>query len=72
VTAVAPGVRDEQELLEEWRLSELVRVGFAYDDAVNLAAATSGPEAVDLHEACELVANGCDPSVAYDILRPAA
>ncbi len=44
-------VETETERVERWRTSELMRVGFAGDDAVALAARFD----VDLHEAIELV-----------------
>jgi hypothetical protein len=50
--------------VERWRTAELMRVGFAGDDAVALAARTD----VDLHEAIELVGRGCPPELAVRIL----
>jgi hypothetical protein len=57
-------VETELERVERWRTSELLRVGFAGDDAVALAARTD----VDLHEAIELVRRGCPPDLAIRIL----
>ena len=54
----------ETERVERWRTAELMRVGFAGDDAVSLAARTD----VDLHEAIELVQRGCPPGLALRIL----
>jgi len=42
----------------------LMRVGFAGDDAVALAARLD----VDLHEAIELIQRGCPPELAARIL----
>ena len=57
-------VETELERVERWRTAELMRVGFAGDDAVALAARTD----VDLHEAIELVQRGCPPELAVRIL----
>ena len=57
-------VETEAERVERWRTAELMRVGFAGDDAVALAARTD----VDLHEAIELVGRGCPPELAVRIL----
>jgi hypothetical protein len=57
-------VETETERVERWRAAELVRVGFAGDDAVALAARFD----VDLHEAIALVERGCPPELAVRIL----
>jgi hypothetical protein len=57
-------VETETERVERWRTSELMRAGFAGDDAVALAAQFD----VDLHEAIELVERGCPPELAVRIL----
>ena len=57
-------VETEIERVERWRTAELMRVGFAGDDAIALAARTE----VDLHEAIELVQRGCPPELAFRIL----
>ena len=57
-------VETELERVERWRTAELMRVGFAGDDAVALAARTD----VDLHEAIELVQRGCPLELAVRIL----
>jgi len=64
MTAVNEILETELERVERWRAAELVRVGFAGDDAVALAAR---PE-VDLHEAISLVERGCPPELAVRIL----
>jgi hypothetical protein len=63
-TAAHEIVETELERVERWRTAELMRVGFAGDDAVALAARTE----VDLHEAIELVERGCPPELAVRIL----
>jgi hypothetical protein len=57
-------IETELDRVERWRTAELMRVGFAGDDAVALAARTD----VDLHEAIELVGRGCPPELAVRIL----
>jgi hypothetical protein len=57
-------IETELERVERWRTAELMRVGFAGDDAVALAARLE----VDLHEAIELVQRGCPPELAVRIL----
>ena len=57
-------VETELERVERWRTAELMRVGFAGDDAVALAARAD----VDLHQAIELVRSGCPPELAFKIL----
>ena len=57
-------VETELDRVERWRTAELMRVGFAGDDAVALAARMD----VDLHEAIELVQRGCPPELAVRIL----
>jgi hypothetical protein len=63
-TAAHEIVETETERVERWRTAELMRVGFAGDDAVALAARTD----VDLHEAIELVGRGCPTELAVRIL----
>ena len=63
-TAAHEIVETELERVERWRTAELIRVGFAGDDALALAARTD----VDLHEAIELVGRGCPPELAVQIL----
>jgi len=63
-TAAHEIIETETERVERWRTAELMRVGFAGDDAVALAARTD----VDLHQAIELVQRGCPPELAFRIL----
>ena len=51
--------------VDEWRFQQLLAAGWPEADAVVLAARHE----VDLHLACELIAKGCDPSTAWEILR---
>jgi hypothetical protein len=57
-------IETELDRVERWRTAELMRVGFAGDDAVALAARMD----IDLHEAIELVQRGCPPELAVRIL----
>jgi hypothetical protein len=64
MTAAHEIIETELDRVERWRTAELMRVGFAGDDAVALAARME----VDLHEAIELVQRGCPPELAFRIL----
>jgi hypothetical protein len=64
MTAAHEIIETELDRVERWRTAELMRVGFAGDDAVALA----GRLDVDLHEAIELVQRGCPPELAFRIL----
>ena len=64
MTAAHEIIETELDRVERWRTAELMRVGFAGDDAVALAARLD----VDLHEAIELVQRGCPPELAVRIL----
>lgn len=69
---VEPGYADERSAHDPqvrgdvfwWRANVLREAGYAYDDALYLAAM---PE-VDLHRATDLLARGCDPETAARIL----
>jgi hypothetical protein len=58
-------VETEVERVERWRADELVRAGYGYDDAAELAARPD----VDLHHATQLLERGCPPEIAVLILR---
>jgi hypothetical protein len=60
----APDLRNESELVFEWRLTELMRAGFPEQLALELALTTH----VDLHAAVELRSRGCPPDTAARIL----
>ena len=55
--------QDEQAKVESWRLHVLMEGGYPLPLAEKLAASEA-----DLHTAVELVAKGCDPTVAAEIL----
>ena len=53
-----------EDAVVRWRMSVLLRAGYLWDDAVELAMDTK----VDLHLAVELVDKGCESSTARRIL----
>jgi hypothetical protein len=56
--------RTEQDLVEAWRLEELLRAGYPKQSAEALALRSD----VDLHFAVSLVKQGCPPEIAVAIL----
>lgn len=54
----------EQERIEQWRLRELIHAGYAPDEALELSARFD----VNLHQACDLLAQGCPSALATAIL----
>jgi hypothetical protein len=56
--------RTEQDVVEAWRLEELIRAGYPDDAAAVLALRSD----VDLHSAVRLLRQGCPPEVAVAIL----
>ena len=50
--------------VDDWRFHQLVRAGWPEQHALLLAA----DHDIDLHVACDLLADGCDPALAYAIL----
>ncbi len=54
----------EAETILRWRFRVLARAGYEASAAVRLAAEVH----VDLHEACNLITNGCPPETAARIL----
>jgi hypothetical protein len=55
---------DERAKVESWRLHVLIEAGYPLPLAEKIAAALD----TDLHEAVALVASGCDPRTAAEIL----
>ena len=66
MTATNTNVITESELdrIVRWRSEELERAGYSPDGAASLAARLK----VDLHEAIDLVKDGCPPDIAVKIL----
>lgn len=66
MTAANTNVIIESELdrIVHWRSEELERAGYTPDGAASLAARLE----VDLHEAIDLVKDGCPPDIAVKIL----
>jgi hypothetical protein len=58
-------VETEVERVERWRAGLLVRAGYSYDDAAELASRFD----VDIHYAISLLERGCPPELAVLILR---
>jgi hypothetical protein len=54
----------EIELVEQWRVQSLSRVGYDLESATVLAASHE----IDLHRAMSLVENGCPVDLALQIL----
>lgn len=65
MTVATETIETELERVERWRGDLLLRAGFGYDDAMELA----GCFEVDLHDAIALVERGCPPDLAISILR---
>ena len=55
--------QDERAKVESWRLHVLMEAGFPLPLAEKIAHSEA-----DLHRAVELVAQGCDPQTAAEIL----
>ena len=54
----------EAERIARWRLQELQRAGYDRAAAAELASRAD----VDLHQAIDLLAKGCPPELALEIL----
>jgi len=57
-----PAARDESQRIAAWRLEEMLRLGFAYEDADAFANSDG-----DLHQLEELLRKGCSPMTALRI-----
>ncbi|HEY3541013.1 MAG TPA: hypothetical protein VGK79_00595 [Gaiellaceae bacterium] len=62
--AVEDIVETELERVERWRAEELIRAGYDPGSAAQLAARHD----VDIRRAAALLANGCPPDLALQIL----
>ena len=56
--------KDELDVVERWRVDELMRAGFDERGATQVATRTD----IDLHRATDLLRNGCSPELALQIL----
>ena len=52
------------DCVREWRLEELLRAGYALDDATEIAFHLD----IDLHDATRLVRRGCPSGIAARII----
>jgi len=59
---------EEAECIIGWRLKCLLETGYGIVAATVLASRFQGPDAIDLHQAVELVESGCPPETAVRIL----
>lgn len=50
--------------VDEWRFQQLQQAGWPEQEALLLAARHD----IDLHQACHLLAQGCSPELAWQIL----
>lgn len=58
------GPPEEQDDVTAWRLKTLVDAGYDADSASRIAVRTD----IDLHTACDMLANGCTLNQALRIL----
>jgi hypothetical protein len=58
-----PPLIDERSKVESWRLHILIEAGYPLPLAERLAVSEA-----DLHIACEMIARGCTPETATEIL----
>lgn len=59
----------DEDKIVAWRKEELEKAGYNKLHAEQIAERHQGPEAIDLHEAVELVTEkGCDPHIAASIV----
>jgi hypothetical protein len=63
-TAAQTDLREEIELVEAWRAEQLEMAGYGAQAAAELAMRQD----VDLHIAIDLLASGCQPDLALQIL----
>jgi hypothetical protein len=63
MTQVAETPRDEQAKVESWRLHVLMEAGYPLPLAEKIAHSEA-----DLHHAADLIAQGCSPETAAEIL----
>jgi hypothetical protein len=62
-TPIIEPVIDERSKVESWRLHILIECGYPLPLAERLAVSEA-----DLHIACEMLARGCTPETAAEIL----
>ena len=62
-TQILEPLLDERSKVESWRLHILIEAGYPLSIAERLAVSEA-----DLHLACELLGQGCQPETAAEIL----
>jgi hypothetical protein len=62
-TQIAAHDRNDRERVESWRLHVLIEAGYPLPLAERLAQSEA-----DLHQAVELITQGCEPKTAAEIL----
>jgi hypothetical protein len=62
-TQILEPLFDERSKVESWRLHILIEAGYPLSIAERLAVSEA-----DLHLACELLGQGCNPETAGEIL----
>jgi hypothetical protein len=62
--AAADRIQIEAAAVTRWRLHELLRAGYTWDQGVKIAPRPD----VDLHQAVDLLRKGCPPETAVRIL----
>jgi hypothetical protein len=62
-TPILEPLFDERSKVESWRLHILIESGYPLPLAERLAVSEA-----DLHVACEMIARGCSPETATEIL----
>jgi hypothetical protein len=63
MTQIAETPRDEKTKVESWRLHVLMEAGYPLPLAEKIAHSEA-----DLHHAADLIAQGCSPETAAEIL----
>lgn len=62
-TQILEPMFDERSKVESWRLHILIEAGYPLPLAERLAVSEA-----DLHQACEMLVQGCTPETAAEIL----
>jgi hypothetical protein len=63
-TQLPTDIESVEVSVDEWRFQQLLTAGWPEQEALLLA----GRHDIDLHLACELLEDGCEPELAWHIL----